>query len=73
MYDLFIGNYQEAMNGRRIYYKEKNNFIPCVATNYYFKSRQYALVPIEDMENIPNKNHKKRRLFYTSKVYINLI
>lgn len=69
-YDLFIGNYQEVMNGRRVYYKKGNNFIPCVVTNYYFKPRKFALVPIDDMKNISDNNHEKRRLFYSTKVYI---
>lgn len=69
MYDLFIGNYGRIL-GMTVYHKIKNEFIPCVVTNYYFKIRKYALVPLEDMESIPTTEHTKRRLFYTTKVYV---
>ncbi|NLE04928.1 MAG: hypothetical protein GX638_09015 [Crenarchaeota archaeon] len=68
MYDLFIGNYERVM-GKIVFHKFRNSFIPCLVTNYYFKSRQYALVPTEDM-SIPTKNASTRRLYYTNKVYV---
>lgn len=69
MYELFTGNYERVM-GATVYHKIKGKYIPCIVTNYYFKSRKYALVPAEDMKNIPTAEHSKRRLFYTTKVYV---
>lgn len=70
MYDLFIGNYQEVMNGRHVYHKQGKEFIPCVVTNYYFKTRKFSLVPLVDMKTIDVANHRDRRIFQTTKVYI---
>ncbi len=64
MYNLFIGNYERVM-GMTVYYKKGKKYIPCVVTNYYFKSREYALVPIADLENASSE----RRVIYTTKIY----
>lgn len=69
MYELFIGNYERVM-GRTVYYKNRNEYIPCLVTNYYFKSRKYTLVPVEDIQTISSAECSKRRLFYTAKIYI---
>lgn len=71
MYDLFIGNHERVM-GMTVYHKRYNKYIPCRIMNYYFKSRKYALVPIEDLDNIPDAEHEKRRLFYTTKIYLKI-
>ena len=68
MYDLFIGNYERVMN-RIVFHKFRNSFIPCIVTNYYFGTHKYALVPVEDMA-IPVEHGEKRRLFYTTKIYL---
>lgn len=67
-FELYIGNYEKVI-GTTVYHKQKNKYIPCMVTNYYFKSRKYALVPVEDLENIPMEEHEKRRVFYTTKIY----
>ena len=69
MFELFLGNYKEVV-GTIIYYKENNKYIPCVVTNYYFKSRKYTIVPVEDIANISNEECSKRRCFFTNKIYI---
>ena len=69
MYELFIGNYERVM-GRIVYYKDRDKYIPCVVTNYYFKPKKYALVPTEDIENIGIEERSKRRCFYTTKIYV---
>lgn len=69
MYELFIGNYENVM-GRIVYIKKCNKYIPCKITNYYFKTREFTLVPVFDMENIPAEEHNKRRLFKSKKIYI---
>lgn len=58
-YKLFIGNYENVI-GKVVYYRCRNRYIPCRVTNYYFKSRKYALVPVDE----------KRRVFYTTQIYI---
>ena len=68
-YNLFTGNYERVF-GRAVYHKLKNEYIPCEVTNYYFKSRKYALVPIEDVRRYLGEQHQKRRVFYTTKVYL---
>ena len=65
MYDLFIGNYERVMN-RIVFHKFRNSFIPCIVTNYYFSSHKYALVPTDDL----HMESGKRRLFYTTKIYL---
>lgn len=69
MYEVFLGNYERVI-GQTVYHKIKNAYIPCVVTNYYFKSRMYTLVSVEDMNNIPMENHHKRKLFKTQKIYV---
>ena len=68
-YKLFIGNYENVI-GKVGYYRCRNRYIPCRVTNYYFKSRKYALVPVDDLLNISVENHAKRRVFYTTQIYI---
>ncbi len=64
MHNLFIGNYERVM-GMTVYYKKGKKYIPCTVTNYYFKSRKYALVSIADLENAPSE----RKVIYTTKIY----
>lgn len=68
-YRLFIGNYENVI-GEVVYHRYRNKYIPCHVTNYYFKSRKYALVPVDDLVNISAENHEKRRVFYTTRIYI---
>lgn len=68
MYDLFIGNHERVM-GQIVFHKLHNKFIPCVVTNYYFASQKYALVPTEEF-SIPSNEYNKRRLYYTTKIYL---
>lgn len=69
MYELFTGNYERVM-GQVVYLKNRNGYIPCEVTDYFFKQRIYTLVPIEDMKNIPSEEHKKRRLYKARKIYV---
>ena len=70
MYELYIGSYERVMNGRIVYHKVGKEFIPCTVTNYYFKTRKYTLVPVEDMETIPLEKHSHRRVYGSTKIYI---
>lgn len=69
MYELFIGNYENVM-GRTVYHKNGNDFIPCIVTNFYFKSRKYTLVPVKDVQNISVEECDKRRVYFTRKIYV---
>ena len=71
MYDLFIGNHERVM-GMTVYHKLHNKYIPCRITNYYYGKRKYALVPIEDFDGIPAAEFSKRRVFYTTKIYLKI-
>ena len=57
MYEVFIGNY-ERLIGTVAFYRKGNKYIPCKVTNYYFKSRKYALVDVD------------KNLYYTTKPYV---
>lgn len=69
MYELFLGNYEEALT-KTVYYKKGKKYIPCCVTNYYFKSKKYTLVPLEDIEKFPVGQHSKRRLYTSEKIYV---
>lgn len=71
-YDVFIGNHERIL-GTIVYHKYRGEYIPCIVTNFYYGSRKYALVPVIDMENIPVEEHERRRLFYTTKVYVRVL
>ena len=68
--ELFKGKYTEVMS-KTVFLREKDNYYPCLVTNYYFKSRKYALVPIEDIEKYPDyAQAHNRRVFYKTRIYI---
>jgi hypothetical protein len=50
--------------GKIVFYKCKNKFVPCLVTNYCFKSRLYT-VPTDNLSL-----EDKRRLYKTTKIYV---
>lgn len=65
MYELFVGNYERVI-GATVFSRKGNKYTPCTVTNYYFKLKKYALVPIDDLKKPP----AERRVLYTTRVYV---
>lgn len=67
---IYEGNYKDVMS-KTVFLREGKNYYPCIVTNFYFKEKKYALVPIEDIERYPTyEQASNRRVFYKSRIYV---